>query len=152
MGVLREEHDNDNKRNERARNMAELKVKKAWEVARAGFGQGMFMAFMLWMSGSSLQIFSIMMTALAVMQPLRALLAVNSVFAAFNDLGTQQLIAPKIVYLAINTFFFGVGLWQCSRMGLFPSSAADFYSSYNIPYTVRSLVHALPECRRRWSR
>ena len=137
MGTLREEQESDRAKEIKARDTADLKLRKAWEVARAGFGQGMFMAFMLWMSGSSLQIFSIMMTAFAVMQPLRALFAVNTVFTPFKDLDATVLVAQKMLYCAINVFFLGIGIWKCSTLGLIPGSAADFYAAYTSPFMVR---------------
>ena len=140
MGVLKEEAETERAKESKSRDMAELKLRKAWETAKAGFGQGIFMAFMLWMSGSSLQIFSIMMTALAVMQPLRALLGVGAAFAPYKDLSPSVLLAPKLLYCAIQLLFLGVGIWKCSTLGLIPNSAADFYAAYSSPFMVRSCV------------
>ncbi len=52
-------------------------IQKAWEVVKGAFTQGLFMAFMMWMSGNSLHIFSIMFLVMFLSTPVRALFAVG---------------------------------------------------------------------------
>merc|ERR1719162_2309442 len=57
-----------------------LKQKRAMEIAYAP-GKNLFMTgFMLWMSGAGVHIFSIMMTAMAMFQPIRGIMSVNMTF------------------------------------------------------------------------
>ena len=56
----------------------QLKEKRAMQIAQAP-GKNIFMtAFMMYMSGSSVQIFSIMITAMALFNPIKALLSINT--------------------------------------------------------------------------
>eukprot|EP00742_Colponemidia_sp_Colp-10_P002096 GILJ01002238.1.p1 GENE.GILJ01002238.1~~GILJ01002238.1.p1 ORF type:complete len:173 (-),score=21.31 GILJ01002238.1:86-604(-) len=105
----------------------EIKEKKAWETATAP-GKSFFMTlFMLWMSGSGVNIFSMMMTFMAMMNPVKALLNVSSAFAAFED-AHISLLLPKITYFALNCVALGAGLYKCSTLGLLPTAAGDWIS------------------------
>lgn len=50
---------------------------KAWEVAQAPFKNLMMMGFMMWMSGSTVHLFSIGITFSALWQPISALQGVG---------------------------------------------------------------------------
>lgn len=54
-----------------------LKVKKAWDVALAPAKSIPMNAFMLWMSGNGVQIFSVMITGMLFMNPIKALAVLN---------------------------------------------------------------------------
>lgn len=101
--------------------MDALKLKKAWEVALAPVKQLPMTAFMMYMSGNSLQIFSIMMVIMAFKNPLMALMATNQAFDRFNSEGTQaKLLMVKAVYVAMNILALGLGMWKINGMGLLP--------------------------------
>ena len=53
-------------------------VQKAWEVATAPAKALPMNAFMMYMSGSGVQIFSIMITAMMLYQPVKAILGVQT--------------------------------------------------------------------------
>ena len=61
----------------------QLKLKKAREVSWSPIKSFMQMAFMMWMSGSGVHIFSIMITFYAVYNPVQSAFTVNSAVARF---------------------------------------------------------------------
>jgi hypothetical protein len=83
-------------------------------------------AFMLWMSGSSIQIFSIMMTGMALWNPLKALFSLNEPFRPFEKDEGVDLKMPKLIFASLQILAFGVGLYKCSTMGLLPLTSADW--------------------------
>jgi hypothetical protein len=83
-------------------------------------------AFMLWMSGSSIQIFSIMATGMALINPIKALGSINKAFARFEGEAGLDLFMPKAIFAALQLLALGVGVYKCSTMGLLPLTAADW--------------------------
>lgn len=83
-------------------------------------------AFMLWMSGSSIQIFSIMMTGMALLNPIKAIFSVNDTFRAFEREDGVDLKLPKLIFLGLQLLSLAVGLYKCSTMGLLPLTSADW--------------------------
>uniref|UniRef100_A0A7S4HY57 ER membrane protein complex subunit 4 n=1 Tax=Vannella robusta TaxID=1487602 RepID=A0A7S4HY57_9EUKA len=106
---------------------AQLKSKKAWEVAKSPMG-GIFMTmFMLWLSGSSVNIFSISITMYSLINPIKAIFNVSSGFKRFEEPNTS-LLAQKFVYIFFQLVGFSIALYKAYYLGLLPS-AAD-WSSY----------------------
>jgi hypothetical protein len=104
-----------------------LKIKKAWEIAIAPAKQIPMNAIMMYMSGNSLQIFSIMMVFMLFKGPIQGLLGTNSVFAKFDSEGTRtRLIGVKIVYVLVQFGLLGLGVWKVNGMGLLPYVASRF--------------------------
>jgi len=101
--------------------MDTLKLKKAWEVAIAPAKQLPMNAFGMYMSGNSLQIFSIMMVFMLFKNPITALFAIQSTFARFESEGTRsQLLLVKLVFIGTNLLALGLGIWKVNGMGLLP--------------------------------
>jgi hypothetical protein len=101
--------------------MDTLKLKKAWEVALAPVKSLPMTAFMMYMSGNSLQIFSIMMVVMAFKNPLMGLVNTNQAFERFQtDSIAGQLIQVKLVYIACQIVALAVGVWKINSMGLLP--------------------------------
>jgi hypothetical protein len=101
--------------------MDTLKLKKAWEVALAPVKQLPMTAIMMYMSGNSLQIFSIMMVVMAFKNPVMGLIATNLAFEKFETEGTKQkLLAVKAVYVAMQVLALALGVWKVNGMGLLP--------------------------------
>ena len=101
--------------------MDTLKLKKAWEIAIAPAKQLPMNAIGMYMSGNSLQIFSIMMVFMLFKGPIQAILSINNVFARFETPGIrQQLLGVKAVYVAMNLLAMGLGVWKVNGMGLLP--------------------------------
>ena len=73
-----------------------LKLKKSWELALAPAKQLPMNAIMMYMSGNSLQIFSIMMVWMLFMNPLKGLLGINAAFERFEtDGNARQAVARQ---------------------------------------------------------
>lgn len=83
-------------------------------------------AFMLWMSGSSIQIFSIMMTGMALFNPLKALLTMNEPFKPFEKEEGVDLKIPKVIFAFLQILSLAVALYKCSTMGLLPLTSSDW--------------------------
>eukprot|EP01117_Protostelium_nocturnum_P005938 TRINITY_DN2136_c0_g1_i1.p1 TRINITY_DN2136_c0_g1~~TRINITY_DN2136_c0_g1_i1.p1 ORF type:complete len:167 (-),score=59.03 TRINITY_DN2136_c0_g1_i1:38-538(-) len=107
---------------------ADLKFKKAWEVAKSP-SKSIFMSlFMAWMSGNSVNIFSIMITLYSFINPVKAILSLNSVFNRFEDPANSLLLA-KLLYVAINMVTVIIAVYKFTVLGLLPTTASD-WSSY----------------------
>lgn len=98
-----------------------LKLKKAWEVALAPVKQLPMTAIMMYMSGNSLQIFSIMMVVMAFKNPVMGLMATQQAFERFETEGTRdKLLMVKAVYVAMQILALALGVWKVNQMGLLP--------------------------------
>jgi hypothetical protein len=109
---------------------AELQLQgKQKQVMSIAYGPGkqlLSTAFMLWMSGSSIQIFSIMMTGMALMTPINGILNLNAPFQAFSREEGIDLKLPKLIYLALHVLGLGLALYKTHTMGLLPVTSADW--------------------------
>jgi hypothetical protein len=93
--------------------MDTLKLKKAWEVALAPVKQLPMTAIMMYMSGNSLQIFSIMMVGMAFKNPIMGLMATNQAFEKFESPGLREkLLMVKVVYVAMQIIALALGVWK----------------------------------------
>jgi hypothetical protein len=61
---------------------------------------------MLWMSGSSIQIFSIMMTGMALINPLKGIASTNEAFKSFDNEEGVDLRLPKFLYVSLQVLFY----------------------------------------------
>ena len=107
---------------------ADLVYASAQNTALAPGKQLLMTAFMLWMSGNSLQIFSIMMLGMALWQPLQKMLNVQAEFARYE--GSQvDVRLPKLLFMACNLLGIALALYKANSMGLLPTSSADWLST-----------------------
>lgn len=106
---------------------ATLQVKKAWEVALAPLKSLPMSAIMTWFSGSSIQIFSIMMTGSLFWTPIKILM---DPFAPFKPLETEKthdrLWMPKMVFLLGQVLSIVLGIIKLQYMGLLPTTSSDW--------------------------
>jgi hypothetical protein len=98
---------------------------KAMQIATKPGSQVAMNAFMMYMSGSNLNIFSINTTSSAILTPITSLFSIERTFAHL-DVDTQM---AKAIYVAINLVWLGVGLYKMSAMRLLPTTSADFADS-----------------------
>ncbi|KAK3187370.1 hypothetical protein K4F52_003715 [Lecanicillium sp. MT-2017a] len=107
--------------------MDTLKLKKAWEVA-LGPVKGLPMTFiMMYMSGNSLQIFSIMMVFMAFKNPIMGLVNTNQAFERFQtETNASKILQTKLVYVAMQVLALAVGVWKVNGMGLLPTTRSDW--------------------------
>ncbi|KNZ78868.1 Transmembrane protein 85 [Termitomyces sp. J132] len=89
-------------------------------------------AFMLYMSGGGVQIFSMGIVFMLLLTPFKNLVGMNESFAQFaptNSKNPKALTAvplQKLVFIACNLLTLGVGLWKCKSMGLLPTGSGDW--------------------------
>lgn len=78
-------------------------------------------AIMMYMSGNSLQIFSIMMVFMAFKNPLVGLMNTNQAFERFQtESNASQVLQTKLVYVAMQILALALGVWKVNGMGLLP--------------------------------
>lgn len=92
-------------------------------------------AFMLYMSGTSIQLFSIMTTGMALFTPAKAIAAMHETFKEFKKEDCIDTKIPKLLYLCLQLLSLAVALYQCSRMGLLPLTSAD-WTAYMPPKNI----------------
>ncbi|KAG5980871.1 hypothetical protein E4U55_003540 [Claviceps digitariae] len=107
--------------------METLKVKKAWEIALAPVKALPMTGIMMYMSGNSLQIFSIMMVFMAFKNPIVGLMATNQAFEKFqSEKNAAQILQIKLVYVLMQLIALAVGIWKVNSMGLLPTTRSDW--------------------------
>jgi len=128
--------NNNNNNNKGAMSSYEdLKTRKAWDFAISPVKSLPMQAFMLYMSGGGVQIFSMGIVAMLLLSPFKNLSCVNEAFAPFapgpsssspkaKSLFTLPL--QKLVYLVCNVLTLALGLWKCRSMGLLPTGTGDW--------------------------
>ena len=84
--------------------------------------------FMLWMSGAGAHIFSIMITGMALLNPIKAIFSTNTTFQRFNIPGIN-LTAQKLTFIAVQLVGLSLGIWKLNKMGLLPLTSADWAAS-----------------------
>ncbi|KAI0628720.1 hypothetical protein C8Q77DRAFT_1220600 [Trametes polyzona] len=109
----------------------ELKEKRAWDLAISPAKSLPMQAFMLYMSGGGVQIFSMGIVFMLLSSPFKNLASINTAFAPFapassspKSFGTLPL--QKVVYLLCNLLTLALGLWKCRSMGLLPTGTGDW--------------------------
>ncbi|KAI0012188.1 hypothetical protein F4779DRAFT_106260 [Xylariaceae sp. FL0662B] len=107
--------------------MDTLKLKKAWEVALAPVKNLPMTAIMMYMSGNSLQIFSIMMVFMAFKNPIMGIIGTNQAFERFeSETNKAKMIQAKLAYVAMQMVALAVGIWKVNAMGLLPTTRSDW--------------------------
>ncbi|KAL1842124.1 hypothetical protein VTJ49DRAFT_6003 [Mycothermus thermophilus] len=107
--------------------MDTLKLKKAWEVALGPIKNLPMTAIMMYMSGNSLQIFSIMMVFMAFKNPIMGILATNQAFERFEtETNRARMLQVKVAYVIMQLVALGLGIWKVNKMGLLPTTRSDW--------------------------
>ena len=92
------------------------------------------MCFMMWMSGSTVHIFSMMSTFTGLVQPLTAIAKSGAAFKRFQDPeGKINVFMPQVAYCAIFFGGFLFAIWKLGTMGLLPTYVSDWVSSLPPP-------------------
>ena len=103
------------------------KQSKAMSIAISPGKQIAMNAFMLWMSGKNLNIFSISITTMAILNPLKSVLNVSNAFRSCEDPdGKVDLTSSKSLFVLMNLIWLGVGLYKMANMKLLPLTSADW--------------------------
>ncbi|KAJ6620309.1 endoplasmic reticulum protein [Mycena sp. CBHHK59/15] len=109
-----------------------LKEKRALDLATGPAKSLPMQAFMLYMSGGGVQIFSMGIVFMLLLTPFKNLAGMNDAFAPFapstatNPKALTTLPAQKLVYVLCNLMTLAVGLWKCRSMGLLPLGTGDW--------------------------
>nr|GAT53680.1 predicted protein [Mycena chlorophos] len=109
-----------------------LKEQRALDFALGPAKSLPMQAFMLYMSGSGVQIFSIGIVFMLLLSPFKNVAGMNQAFAQFapstasNPKSLLTLPWPKLVYVFFNVLTLAVGLWKCRTMGLLPVGTGDW--------------------------
>ncbi|KAH7890048.1 hypothetical protein F5I97DRAFT_630726 [Phlebopus sp. FC_14] len=114
-----------------AASYAVLKEKRAWDLAISPAKSLPMQAFMLYMSGGGVQIFSMGIVLMLLLTPFKNIAGMNAAFAPFvpstsNPKSFSSLPLQKLTYLACNLLTLTVGLWKCRSMGLLPTGTGDW--------------------------
>lgn len=101
--------------------MDALKLKKAWELALGPAKQLPMNAIGMYMTGNSLQIFSIMMVFMMFKTPITAIMGINNAFVRFqSDNNRDKILLAKLAYVLTNGLLLALGIWKVNQMGLLP--------------------------------
>jgi len=108
-----------------------LKEKRAWELAFSPAKSLPMQAFMLYMSGGGVQVFSIGIVFMLMFSPFKNVAAINTAFAQFapspsSSKSFSVLFFQKIVYIVANMMTLALGLYKCNSMGLLPMGTGDW--------------------------
>ncbi|GAA5846117.1 hypothetical protein JCM5353_004660 [Sporobolomyces roseus] len=121
-------------------NLDALRAQKAWEVALAPAKSVPMQAFMMYMTGGGIQVFSVMSVWFLLKQAFAGILSVQKVFLPYttaktatptpgantSDAEPQSFFQQKAVYLLCQLGLLGVGLWKLNSMGLLPTHESDW--------------------------
>lgn len=101
--------------------MDSLKLKKAWELALAPAKQLPMSAIGMYMTGNSLQIYSMFMVFTLFKGPLTAIFSIQPTFARLESTGNREAMwMAKLAFVACNLLALGLGIWKVNAMGLLP--------------------------------
>mmetsp|Transcript_23243 Transcript_23243/g.35918 ORF Transcript_23243/g.35918 Transcript_23243/m.35918 type:complete len:193 (+) Transcript_23243:62-640(+) len=103
------------------------KQSKAFSIALSPGKQIAMNAFMLYMSGRNLNIFSISILSSAILSPVRGIMSVSNAFRSCEDPdGKIDLTSSKALFILMNLAWLGVGLYKMATMKLIPLTSADW--------------------------
>jgi ER membrane protein complex subunit 4 len=82
---------------------------------------------MSYMSGNSLQIFSLMMVAMLFKGPFQAIASTNSTFSKLETEGNKgKMILVKATFVGMQFMLLALGVWKIGQMGLLPTTQSDW--------------------------
>ncbi len=94
---------------------------------------------MLYMSGNSIQIFSILILVMLLFNSVKTILSVNSTFDKLGiptppitslsdlfDFQSNPMLLPKLAFIGIQLGNLALGIWKCGGMGLLPTAQSDW--------------------------
>jgi len=117
-------------------NASDLVEKKNWDIALGPVKQLPMNLFIMWMAGSSISIFPIMMVGMMFIRPMQALLSIQQTFKMIEG---KNSIIQRFVYTFGNVFGVALAVYKCHGMGLLPTHASDW------------LAFVEPQQRMEWS-
>ena len=83
--------------------------------------------FIMYMSGSQLSIFPIMMVIMMAVRPLKTLFSVNATFKNLDSAdGSGGNLFHKAVFVMGNLVNVALAMYKCHSMGMLPTYASDW--------------------------
>jgi len=133
FGIVPDETESSvaGKKRNKAADQKEILTKKAWDVALNPGKQAGMTLFMLWMSGSSAGIFSVMIVAHALQSAVKSLLSVETAFAPFTSKSggvNIDVTLQKLLYVAIGIAVTAYIVRSAANVGLIPTCSGDYIS------------------------
>lgn len=121
-------------------NRQTILMRQAWAKAKSPGKQILMSGLMMWMSGSTMSIFTLMMMTMVMLNPLTALVGVQSAFKPYeSEENRTALWMPKLAFIGLNLICVGIGIWKLDKLGLLPTGqhipptvAAPGYLEYSI--------------------
>ena len=115
------------KENKQALAIRSRKQSKAFSIALSPGKQIAMNAFMMYMSGRNLNIFSISILSSAILSPIKVIMNVSNAFRSCEDPdGKIDLTSSKALFILMNLVWLGVGLYKMATMKLLPLTSADW--------------------------
>ncbi|KAI9143409.1 hypothetical protein BKA69DRAFT_1061755 [Paraphysoderma sedebokerense] len=108
---------------------AELRYKKAMDYAKSPLKSIPMNALMMWMAGSGVQIFSIMITVMMFWNPVKSIMNTTKAFTSYVSPAGHpplDLTVPKLTFIALNVISMAMGLYKLQTMGLLPTAKSDW--------------------------
>lgn len=99
--------------NPKSQTKSVVQTKRAWDVAYAGAKSIPMNLIMMYMSGNSIQIFSIIITVMMFWNPIKAIMSMNQAFHGLNPTFGQQL-----VFCLLHFANMLLAIYKCYNMGL----------------------------------
>jgi len=118
-----------------AREHSKFRLQKAFQFAQSQLSGIGMMAFMMWMSGNSVQVFSIMATFGGIAQTTKAILNSKATFERFADKYTDVTV-PRMMFCSIQVVGLCLALNKLNAMGLLPTHASDWVSGLAPPRAI----------------
>ncbi|KAI9320052.1 hypothetical protein BX666DRAFT_1918766 [Dichotomocladium elegans] len=110
-----------------AHNDSALKIRRAWDVAWGPAKSIPMNAIMIYMSGNGVQIFSVMITIMLFLNPIKAIMSTQQTFSRFESKETStDLMAPKLVFIGLQMVTMLLGIYKVNGMGLLPTTTSDW--------------------------
>jgi len=100
-----------------------LVIKKSWDLALGPLKQIPMNLFIMYMAGSSISIFPIMMVGMMLMRPVKAMFSTQVTSKMAEG---AQGSGQKLVYFLGNLANVGLALYKCHSMGLLPTHTSDW--------------------------
>merc|ERR1711970_404665 len=134
LAGLKEDHAEGDHASRSSVDKDALMAKKAWESAQSQMKQVGMYAFMMYMSGGSVHIFSIMMTFNGLYQPLMAILNSGKAFEKFRGAeGRVSTLGPQALFCLIQCGGLSFALYKLANIGLLPTHISDWVSGVQVP-------------------
>lgn len=109
-------------------NVNGLLVQKAWQIALQPAKAIPMNMFMSYMSGSSLQIISIMTALMLISNPVKGVANIRRTFKPVlgNSETQSQVLVAMVMFVVFQAALMGIGVHKLNSMGLIPNTKSDW--------------------------